>query len=273
MSSRVGVVILGSFLLLLLSVRATAQDATGITVSGTAKVSAKPTSIEIPCIVSGDAELTADAIVKYRDARKRGVSAIEGLKIDGLSVDSKGYSVKDYVDSNAQQQAMMRGQAVVNTKQKVSVTEQLRIVIKDVDKMEQAALMDTMLKVLDTVRDSGLTLGDGTPRNVNYYPPPPGPALINFKITDTTALREQAYKQAMDDAKSKAQKLADLAGVKLGRILSVRDAAQRPVEQNPNVYNPYNIQPTPQSQNELVSSVFDEIPMNVSLTVQFEIVK
>src|SRR3954471_13768278 len=172
--------------LLLIAQSVRAQDTTGITVAGTAKVSAKPTTVEIPCIVSGDAELTADAIVKYRDARKRGVSAIEGLKIDGLSVDSKGYSVKDYVDANAQQMAMQRGQAVANTKQKVSVTEQLRIVIKDVDKMEQAALMDTMLKVLDTVRDSGLTLGDGTPRNYNYYPPPPGPALINFKITDTT---------------------------------------------------------------------------------------
>src|SRR4051812_26150168 len=50
-----------------------AQDNTGITVAGTAKVAGKPTSVEIPCIVSGDAELTADAIVKYRDARKRAV--------------------------------------------------------------------------------------------------------------------------------------------------------------------------------------------------------
>src|SRR5262249_18310923 len=152
--------------------------------------------------------------------------AINGLKISNLSVESKGYSVKDYVDSAAQQQAMMRGQQVVSTKQKVSVTEQLKIVLKEADKMEQPALMDTMLKVLDTAKDSGLTLGDGTPRNVNYYPPPPGPALINFKITDVTALREQAYKQAMDDARSRAQKLAELAGVKLGKILAVRDGGR-----------------------------------------------
>ena len=75
----------------------------------------------------------------------------------------------------------MRGQQVVSTKQKVSVTEQLTIVIKDVDKMEQAALMDTMLKVLDTARDSGLTLGDGQPRNYNYYPPPPPPVADQFQ--------------------------------------------------------------------------------------------
>src|SRR5439155_24724006 len=156
MSSRVGMMFAGLMLISFsfLAPISRAEESTGITVSGAAKVSAKPTSVEIPCIVSGDAELTADAIVKYRDARKRAIAAIEGLKIAGLSVDSKGYSVRDLVDSAAQQQAMMRGQQVVNAKQKVSVTEQLRIAIKDVDKLEQQAPMDTMLKELDPAGDS-----------------------------------------------------------------------------------------------------------------------
>ena len=274
MSSRVGIVIAGLIVAssCLMAPPTFAQDnSAGIIVSGSAKVTGKPTTVEIPCIVSGDAELTADAIVKYRDARKRAIAAIEALKIPGLSVDSQGYSVRDYVDSAQQQQAMMRGQAIVNNKQKVSVTERLTIVIKDVDKMEQGALMDTMLKVLDTAKDSGLNLGDGTVRNYNQYPPPPGPTLINFKITDTSAMRDEAYKKAIDDAKAKAQKLADLSGVKLGKILSVRDAQQRVVSSN-GPYDAYS-PPASASQNELVSSVFDDIPLNVSLTVQFEIVK
>jgi uncharacterized protein YggE len=269
MSSRVGIVWACLLMLCLaLAPELRAQDTAGITVSGSARVTAKPTTVEIPCVVSGDAELTADAIVKYRDARKRAVAAIEGLKIPGLSIDSNGYSVRDFVDSAAQQQAMMRGQAVVNNKQKVSVTEQIRIVIKDIDKMEQSALMDTMLKVLDTARDSGLTLGDGSVRNYNQYPPPPSPSLVNFKITDTSAMREQGYKEAIEDAKNKAQKLADLSGVKLGKILSVRDANQTRRSGS----GDEGAQPAP-SQNELVSGVFDDIPLNVSLTVQFEILK
>ena len=115
LSSRIGCLIAGLSLacLMCLTPAVRAEDASGITVSGSGKASAKPTSVEIPCIVSGDAELTADAIVKYRDARKRAVDAIQGLKIAGLTVESKGYSVRDYVDAVAQQQAMMRGQAVV----------------------------------------------------------------------------------------------------------------------------------------------------------------
>jgi uncharacterized protein YggE len=276
MPKRLGVArfaVCAFILALILAPMARAQDNSGITVAGTGKASGKPNTIEIACLVSGDAELTADAIVKYRDARKRAVDAIEALKIAGLSIDSKGYSVKDYVDMNAQQQAMMRGQAVVNSKQKVSVVEQLVIIIKDADKMEPAAMMDTMLKVLDTARDAGLTIGDGSPRNVNYYPPPPAPALIKFKIADISALREQAYKQAIEDAKTKAQKLADMAGVKIGKVLAVRDSNVRVPGQGGGENNPYGTPPPVLDQNELSSTVYDEIPLNVSLTVQFEIAK
>ena len=130
--------------------------------------------------------------------------------------------------------------------------------------------MDTMLKVLDTARDSGLTLGDGQPRNYNYYPQPPPPSLIVFKIADTSAMGEDAYKQAMEDAKTRAQKLADLAGVKLGPILSVHDGGQKARNPTP---GEDNSQAASATQSELTSSVFDQIPMNVSLTVQFDIAK
>ena len=35
------------------------------------------------------------------------------------------------------------------------------------------------------------------------------------------AIRQEASKLAMDDARQKAQKLADLAGVKLGKVVAV----------------------------------------------------
>lgn len=240
----------------------------GITVSGTAKVMGKPNAVEIGAFVSGDAELTADAVVKYRDARKRAVAALEGLKIANLSIQSDGFSVKDWVDAAAQQQAMMRGQQVANAKQKVSVGEQLRLVIKDADKMDQAALMDTMLKVLDTAKDAGLTIGNTSPGNNNNNNENGNQggadALIQFKVTDCSALREQAYKQAMDDAKAKAQKLADLAGVKIGKILSVEDGDSDSNNSS---------QSTNASTKELSSGVFSDIPLTVAVTVQFEIEK
>lgn len=281
MPKRIGVNIsstLAMLLCLLFAASVHADDSSsGITVSGSAKVMGKPNAVEIGAFVSGDAELTADAVVKYRDARKRAVTALEGLKIANLSIESDGFSVKDWVDAQAQQQAMMRGQQVANTKQKISVGEQLRLVIKDADKMDQAALMDTMLKVLDTAKDAGLTIGSGEARSFNYNNPMPTNALISFKVTDTKALREQAYKQAMDDAKAKAQRLADLAGVKIGKIISVRDASNAPsgafrverAESDSPILKPAESD----ASDELTSSVLGDIPLTVAVTVQFEIEK
>src|ERR1700722_15338081 len=82
MPKRIGVTISSTVAMLLcmafLTAAAHADDSTnGITVSGTAKVMGKPNAVEIGAYVSGDAELTADAVVKYRDARKRAVAALE----------------------------------------------------------------------------------------------------------------------------------------------------------------------------------------------------
>jgi uncharacterized protein len=288
MPKRIGVTISSTLAMLLcmafLSTSAHADDATdGITVSGTAKVMGKPNAVQIGAYVSGDAELTADAVVKYRDARKRAVAALEGLKIPTLSIESDGFTVKDWVDTAAQQQAMMRGQQVSNAKQKVSVGEQLRLVIKDADKMDQAALMDTMLKVLDTAKDAGLSIGDGAVKTQSYNPfyyyyggmnQGDPSALIKFKVTDTAALRDEAYKQAMDNAKSKAQHLADLAGVKIGRILSVRDSSPQVLAAAAAAQMPQMAPQTARDDaSELTSSVFADIPLTVSLSVQFEIEK
>ena len=254
----------------------------GISVAGTGEVKAKPKVVEINATVTGDAELAADAIVKYRDARRRAVDALNGLKLEGLKIESNGFSVAQGVDS-AQMQAMMQGNAAPAGKQRVSVTEQLKVNLTVSDRYKDEELMDTVLKVLDTGRDAGLVIGRQPPRNYYemqmYYNN--GGAnqanLVSFKLTDTDGLREQAYKAAMDDAKKKAERLANLAGVKLGRILSVKDAVAVGGGGGNNsgqmaMMAMYGVAMPPEQQ-ELTSNVFKEISVKVNLAVQFEIAK
>jgi uncharacterized protein YggE len=244
----------------------------GITVVGTGEAKAKPTTVEIGAIVAGEAELTNDAMVKYRDAKKRATTAIEGLKIPNLTIESNGVSVSQAIDPNAAQM-MMQGRSPGATKSKVQASESLKLVLKDVDKLPPEKLMDLVMKVIDTGRDAGLQVGPPTPQNYYQYQIAmqngQGQGMLLFKITDPAAQRERAYKQAMDDAKSKAQRLADLAGVKLGRILSVRDAGA-----SRQVVSPYpwmeNNGPQ-QDPSELSSQLLADIPMKVTLTVQYEI--
>ena len=252
-------------------------EQTGITVSGSGNVKSKPTEVEIGAMVSGEAELTNDAMVKYRDAKKRAVAAIEGLKIKDLSIESNGVSINQAIDPNAAQM-MMQGRAANMGKPKVQASESLKIVLKGVDKLATDALMDTVMKVIDTGRDAGLQIGPPTPMNYYQYQmmmqQGQGQGMLQFKIGDPAEQREKAYKEAMDDAKKKAQRLADLAGIKLGKIVSVQDSV--PVKnENANVamyayYNGAGMQTDP---SDLTSQMLTDIPLKVTLTVQFEIQK
>jgi uncharacterized protein YggE len=227
--------------------------------------------VEMSAVVSGEAELAADAVVKYKDSRRRAVKAIEDLKIASLAIESKGFTLSQGIDPN-QQQMMMRGQMPTTSKQRVQVTEPLRLIIKDVDKMKDEDLMNVVLKVIDAGRDAGLTVGPAAPQN--YYQmqmmmqrgDTSGTGMASFKIADPAALREQAYAKAIENARSKAQRLAQLAGVKLGRVTSVQEGGSVP--QIAQVY--YGGMPqAPEA--ELTSPVAGDITLNVRLTVQFQI--
>jgi uncharacterized protein YggE len=249
----------------------------GITVTGSGTVKSKPTEVEIGAMVSGEAEITNDAMVKYRDAKKRALAAIEGLKLPNLAVESNGVSVSQALDPNAQQM-MMQGRAGNVGKPKVQTSESLKITIKSIDANATDKLMDTVMKVIDTGRDAGLQIGPPVP--TNYYQMQQmmnsgqGQTMLQFKIGDPSAQKDKAYKMAMDDAKAKAQRLAELAGVKLGKIISVQDSVPVKSDNSNMMAMMYGygggVQTDP---SDLTSQMLADISLKVTLTVQFEIAK
>jgi len=120
----------------------------------------------------------------------------------------------------------------------------------------------------------------GPPPVTNYYEMQirmqsgKGNSLVSFKLGDVNKLKEQAYKQAMESASAKAKRLAELAGVKLGRVLLVQEG--QPEEKNKQTmgYNPYMGVPfVVNEQTDVSSNLFGDIPVKVVLTVQYEILK
>jgi uncharacterized protein YggE len=263
-------VLISIFTLLSIGASTLRADAnTGILVVGVGGAKSKPTLVEIGAQVSGEAELTADAIVKYRDARKQAVTAIENMKIPGLTLESDGFSVNQAVD-DAARQAMMRGMPAPASKPRVAVMERLKLRLTGVEAMEPEALMDAVLKIIDTGRDAGLQVGPAQ-QYVNYYPPPPPPPLVNFKVPDPEQVRAEAYQKAMEDARKKAQRLAELAGVTLGPIVAVHEGDTTRQPDGTRIY--YYQQESISNPQELSGGTYTPLAVTLKLTVQFEIQK
>jgi uncharacterized protein YggE len=242
----------------------------GITVTGEGTVKARPSTAEILATVTGEGELAADANVKYADARKKAVDAINAMNNPDLSVELQGPVIEQATDPAAQMR-MMNGMGTDNGKQQVRVSESMKVLLKNIDKLDPAKLVQTVVKIVDAGRDAGLQVGPAPAQN--YYQlqmqaqSGTGSSIVTFELPDKSKVEEEAYQKAVEDARTKAQRIADLSGVKLGRVLSVTDQETA----GNAIPNPYINIPAPPDDKQLQTAALTEIPVNVRLIVRFEI--
>lgn len=250
----------------------------GISVYGTGELSARPNLVEIDLHVAGKAELTGDALVKYRDAKKRVLEALEKLKLKGLSTDELSLTISAG-SSVDQQQRMMNGMPQPPGKTQIEVSCTLRVRLKDVREQVPEELIKTVGKLLDVAQDSGVTIGPSPAevmRNMRYGNYTSNSAPVRFVVSDLAALREKAYEQAIADARSRATRLAKLSQVKLGGALAVQEIQVAGDQQVANpMANQQGGQPTVVNEEEdeprITSTALSGIPVQVKLLVRFAI--
>jgi uncharacterized protein YggE len=196
----------------------------GIAVTGTGTAKVKATSLEITGTISGDAELAADSQVKFRDTRKKAVDLLEAMKMPGLTISGDGETMHDYLDP-MQQMRIMQGGGGDAVKPKVQVTEKLHLTITAIHQRPPDKVQGMVVKLLDTARQTGLQIGTPPPTNYYAYRMSTGQndELVLFKIADPAAGRSEAFKQAVADARGKADQLATLAGAKLGKVIAITE--------------------------------------------------
>lgn len=251
----------------------------GITVYGTGDLSTRPNWVEIDLNLSGKAELTADALVKYRDAKKRAIEALEKLNVKNLSMDERGLTVSAGTPLEQQQRAM-NGMPQVPTKTQIEVASVLRVRVKDVRDVPPEELIKTVGRLLDAAQDTGVTIGPSAAevmRNMRYGNYTNNTTAVRFVVADLAAIREKAYEQAVSDARSRAARLAKLNQLKLGAALSVQEVQVAGDQQAPASTNvPYGMMPpTPPAEDagepRLTSTNLSGINVQVKLLVRFAI--
>ena len=234
----------------------------GFTVTGKGFVAAKPNRLEIDLEVSAASELTADAIVKYRDAKRRLQEAFTALKLDNVAVEERGLLVDQKgADFNPY---FFDYQPNRKAKVEVQLTRKLIVKCSDIRKMDEEALLQLVAKLLDVAQDAGGKVGATQNPYANYYfgYRNQQSGLVRFILDDYDKLEEEAYAKAVADAEARAGRLAKLSHVKLGSVTSVREVTSpgpRETGQEDDV-----------PQKRLESARFQEIPVRVELMVRFD---
>jgi uncharacterized protein YggE len=192
--------ILGAFTVVWLLPRdaapAAAQGASSnpshITVAGMGSVSVTPDTVKITVGVS-DQESTVAAAQSKVDS---GVATITA-KLKAAGIDAKDYRTVQYsIEPVMDYNGSTKGQAGALTG--FNVTNMIEITLHDTT---QAG------PLLDSLVSAGANSVYG----------------INFSVSNAGTFQQQAYDQAMQDAKSRAQKIAALSNLTLGKIVSVSE--------------------------------------------------
>jgi len=170
-------------------------ESLGISVSGEGKVSGAPDIAVLTLGVSVLAPTVKDARDQAATAMNGVVDSIKGNGVDDKDIQSSQFSIYPEYDYRGDTQEL-RGYRVTNI-----VTAKIR----DID--------DTS-KVIDDAVAAG---GDLTEVQ-----------SLDFTIDDPSKLQDEARAEAVKDAQTKAGRLADLAGVKLGKPISISESGAAP---------------------------------------------
>jgi uncharacterized protein YggE len=204
---------------LLLVAPAMAQE--GIVASGMGTEMIVPTELEIELRLDASGDLADDALVKYRDAKRRLVTAFEGLKLKDLHIEEKGITIGQEA-SREQMQAIMRGmQPVAGGRHRIKVSSLLVVRLKNIVEMPPEKVLQTAGKLLETAQDAG---APAQPDEQAMRSGRDGSMTsVRFSAGDFSKAREAAYRKAVDDARGHAERLAKLSGVQLGSLLGASE--------------------------------------------------
>ena len=165
----------------------------GISISGRGTATAEPDTALLSLGVSVLASTARDARDQAAEAMNDLLDSLKGNGIDPDDIKTTQFSLRPEFDYSRSGSPRIIGYRLTNT---VSVT------VRDLDRVPEI-IDEAVDAVGDPIQISGIT----------------------FTLDDPASLLSQARADAMADAQAKAQQLADLAGVTLGKPIAISESS------------------------------------------------
>ena len=249
-------------LVLLVSTACLAQESY-VTVSGTGSVKVAPDYFVVPTTLMGSGETVSETMADLKKKREKLEEAFDPMAFPKVKTIYTGPTLSRKSAHGHDEFGMPVAADPEDGNAEgfwASETVQFKVKIgPDATAESVHALVDKIQKAL-----SGADLE--SPLQAFGH----NPAVVNFGIADQQASSDQAYANAMEKARRKAEMLAKLSGKKLGQVISIESAD---VVQNGNGFRGisfpqifYDELQTPSS-----DSRFESIDISATIQVKFEL--
>ena len=261
---------------LLVGTTAAAQQE-GITVSATGEATVQPDLLVFEGKLTESAELAEDAVVAFHDSRRRALAALEALDIEGLDIQPGAIQLSRGGDMAGGMAGMIIGPGGGGEQLppgQIAISQNVSIKIAGIDAMDPDDLIDLILAVGSAAKEAGVGIGEMTQEDMMMMQMGQGGGsaeMATLRVSDPAAAQEEAAASAIQQARAKAQRLATLAGVELGRVTAIVELADTADESGGNGYMQMIFGMMAGGGDPLASSSIEPITIRTMLSVTFAI--
>lgn len=196
-----------------------------VTVSAMGEVKVKPDTLVLSGEISEANEKMKDAVTGFTDTRRRALAAVKELGVENLEITTNALSMR--VAGTAQGGPFGGGAPDAGaTPGSLVISQSVTLTVSGIDKMEQQAVIDLVVKLLAGVKEAGVKMSSADPEAMMMIQMGMGGGDAGsavFKVSDPKAAYKAATKQAVEKAREDAAYLAELAGGKLGPVINISD--------------------------------------------------
>ena len=250
-----------------------------ITVNSVGEAKVKPDTLVLSGTISETNEKMKDAVTAFNDTRGRALASVKELGVENMDIKTSGLSVS--ITGGAQGGpfgGIVPGGEQAAAPGALQISQTITLTVTGVDKMEEQAVVDLVVKLLAGVKEAGVEMGSMDAEAMMMMQMGMGGgggSSAVFKISDPDAAHKAATKDAVEKARKDAAYLAELAGGKLGKVVGISDGGA-PAGGDDAATNPYamifGMMAGDGASEPYSTESLDEVLVGRSLIVSFELI-